>query len=172
MWEGMILLATASDRAQECATVLQDSTAQATHCAKNLYEALGFLRSTEYVAVVLDQCLLDADSEDAYLVLQHLGTAIPVAVNCALCGIDRVAREVSAALKRREVEVNNARKSAEASLRSELRDPLTAVLLNCDLLQEMCGLPRAALEKIAVIQEKALDLAGRIHVKEELASKA
>lgn len=45
-------------------------------------------------------------------------------------------------------------------------------VLNCDLLQEMCGLPRAALEKIAVIQEKALDLAGRIHVKEELASKA
>jgi hypothetical protein len=53
-----------------------------------------------------------------------------------------------------------------------LRDPLTAVLLNCDLLQEMGGLPRTALEKIAVIQEKALDLAGRIDVREELASKA
>jgi hypothetical protein len=107
-----------------------------------------------------------------HLILQHLGTAIPVAVNCALCGIDRVAREVCAALKRREIEVSNARKSAEAALRSELREPLTAVLLNCDLLQEMCGLPRTALEKIAVIEEKALDLASRIEVKEELATKA
>jgi hypothetical protein len=65
MWEGMILLVTASDRAQECATALQIPTAQSTQCAKNLYEALGLLRSSEYVAVILDQCLLDADPEDA-----------------------------------------------------------------------------------------------------------
>ena len=168
----MILLAIASDRAQECATALQVATDQSVHIAKTLHDCLGLLRANEYVAVVVDECLLDSDPEQGELIIQHLGTAIPVYVNCALCGIGRLVRDVCAAMRRREIEVRNAWDAAEARLRSELREPLTAVLLNCDLLLEMPGLPAVVREKIAIIEEMARAVSDRLEVTVETASKA
>jgi signal transduction histidine kinase len=164
----MILLITGSERAQECATALQVASDQPTHSARTLYEALGLLRSNVYIAVVVDQCLLDADPEQNELIIRHLGTAIPVYVNCALCGIDRVVREVGAALSRREIEVSKARKAAEEALCSELREPLTAVLLNCDLLLEIPGLASSVREKITVIEEMAREVSNRLEREEAI----
>jgi hypothetical protein len=160
----MILLLTASQRAQECATAVQVATGQPTDFASTLSEALGLLRSKEYAAVILDQCTLEADPEHGDLLLQHLRTATPIPVNCALAGIERIVREVRAALARREIEVCNARNSAESALRTELREPLTAMLLNCDILLEMPGLSQSAREKLEIVQEMAHRLADRLEV--------
>lgn len=165
----MILLITASERAHECATALQVATDQPTHCAKTLCEALDLLRCNEYVAVTVDQCLLDSEPEQSEFIIQHLGTAIPIHVNCALCGIDRIVGEVVAALHRREIEISKARRAAEEQLRSELREPLTAVLLNCDLLLDLLDLPPSIREKVSVMERMTREVCNRLEVKEESA---
>ena len=168
----MILLLTASERAQECSTAVQLATGQPTHCASALLEAMGLLRSSEYDAVVLDQCVLDADPEQGDLLLQHLRTATPVYVNGALAGIERIIRDLRAALARRQIEISKARNHSESILRSELREPLTALLLNCDLLLEMPSLEPAARAKVATIQEMGHHLADRLEVCHTTATQA
>ena len=160
----MILFLTASKRAQECATAVQVATGQPTECCSTFREALSLLRSKEYAAVIVDQCAFDVDPEQGDLLLQHLRTATPVSVNCALAGIERIVGEVRAALARREIEVCNARSSAESALRSELREPLTAILLNCDILLEIPDLSQNAREKLEVVQAMAHHLADRLEV--------
>lgn len=167
----MILLLTASERSQECATALQVATGQPTHCVGALFDAIGRLRSSEYQAAVLDQCVLDADLEQADLLIRHLGTATPVYVNGALAGIERIVDDVRTALSRRQIEICNARNYAESALRSELRAPLTALLLNCDLLLEMT-LDRGARSKIEVIQEMGRHMADCLEVHDTTATHA
>lgn len=168
----MILLLTASPRAQECATALQVATGQPTHCIGALYDAMGLLRSNEYQAVVLDQCLLDADPEQGDLLIQRLGTATPVFVNGALAGVERIVGDLRAALARRQIEICNARNHAESALRSELREPLTALLLNCDLLLEIPTLDQSIRSRIGTIQEMGRHLADRLEVGDTTATHA
>lgn len=163
----MILLVTAAERARECGDALQLATDQPTQCATTLSDALSLLRSNEYMAVVLDQCLLDADPEQSELITLHLDSAMPISVNCALSGVDRVVREVLVALRRREIEVSSSLRLVEAELRSGLRDPLTAVILNCDLLLEMSGLPQIVRERIALIEEKAREIGSRLELNQK-----
>jgi signal transduction histidine kinase len=160
----MILLVTASERIQECALAVQVATSQPTHPARTLHDALGLLRSNEYLAVIIDQCLLDSDPQQGDLLIQHLGVATPVYVNGAVTGIERIVRDVRAALARREVEVSSARTSAESALRSELREPLTALLLNSDLLLEIADLPQQARSKAEAVQQLARRVADWLEV--------
>ena len=160
----MILFTTASQRAAECVTALHVATNQTTHGANSMHEALGMLRSNEYVVVVIDQCLLDGEPDGDRLLVQHLGPAIPVYVNCALCGVERIVRDVRLALARREIEIRKARQCAEEALRQTLRVPLTAILLNSDLLVEMSNVPANAREKAEAIQEMARQLAAQVEV--------
>ena len=78
------------------------------------------------------------------MVLQHVGTAIPVYVNFAICGMERVVRELRAALHRRKREVLLARQGAEQGLRNELKDTITAILLSCELALQTPNLQATA----------------------------
>ena len=101
MTEDMILLITPSSRGQECAQALLATTSLPTHVASTLQAAVAKLREQEYLAVVIDQCLMEVEPDEGELMLQHLGSAFPVYVNCAISGIERVVREVRSALSRR-----------------------------------------------------------------------
>jgi len=90
----MILLITPSIRARDCAQAIQETLREETQAASNLREALAHLRSQEYSGVVLDQAFLDSDPDESEVVLQHIGTAIPVHVNFGISRMDRVVREV------------------------------------------------------------------------------
>jgi hypothetical protein len=80
--------------------------------------------------------------------MQHLGTAIPVQVNLAISGLDRVVREVRAAVDRRKREEAAARQAAVGTLHSELNGTLTALLLECELALRVPGIPAAVTEKL------------------------
>jgi hypothetical protein len=90
--EGMILLITPSARSRECAQAVEAATGHPTHAASTLQEAGGKLRSQEYSAVIVDQFLLEVEPDESDQMLQHMGTAIPVCVNFAISGIERVVR--------------------------------------------------------------------------------
>ncbi len=140
----MILLVTPSARANDCATAMHAAVEDDVLVAGSFRQALGYLRQQEFAAVVVDESLEAAEPQDGELLLQHLGTAVPVFLHFGVAGIDRVIRELRLALRRRNLEFSTARRDAEQLLRSQLRGTLTALLLSCELALEVRNLPSAA----------------------------
>jgi hypothetical protein len=149
----MILLVTPSERASGCAAALHKATSEDVVVAGSLARATTFLRTESYIAVVLDQHLLETEPQEAETVLEHLGTAIPVQVNLAISGMERLVREVRAAVQRRRIEEAIARQAAMGRLHSELDGTVTALLLSSELALESAGLSAAAAEKLASVHE-------------------
>ncbi len=149
----MILLVTPSERAPECAAALHEGTGEEVAVAASLARAATLLRAEGYLAVVLDQYLVETEPHEAENTLEHLGTSILVPVNLAISGMERLVREVRAALQRRQREEIRARQAAIGRLRSELNGTITALLLSSELVLETAGLPAAAAEKIEAVHE-------------------
>ena len=149
----MILLITSSERAPECAAAVKTATGEAVVVAENLALATARLREESYLAVVLDQHLLETEPHEAEIMLEHLDTAIPVQVNLAICGMERLVREVRAAVQRRHCEETKARQAALGHLQSELNGTITALLLLAELALETGGMSAVATEKVQSIHE-------------------
>ena len=96
----MILLITPSARAQDCAKALHEATQETTQVADTLRQALAHLRAQEFSAVVIDQSFLETEPDESETVLEHIGMAIPVHINFAISGMERLIREIRAALYR------------------------------------------------------------------------
>lgn len=144
----MILLVTPNLRAEDCAATLNEATGEEVVVAESLRRAAALLRTESYTAVVVDQYLMETESDEIETAMHHLGTAIPVQVNLAISGKERLAREIRAAVHRRQREQVAARQAAIGMLHSELNGTLTALLLSCELALEIPGLPPAAVEKL------------------------
>ena len=127
-------------------------------------EAGAKLRSQEYSAVIIDQFLLEAEPDGSDQISQHLGTAIPMHVNFAINGVERTAREIRTALRRRQQEEQVARQSAAPEMRGELKERVTALLLSCDLALSEPGVPKPAAEKIEVMHDLACEIRTRLGV--------
>jgi hypothetical protein len=149
----MILLVTWSGRARECAAALEQAMGGQVVVAESLPRATTLLRADCYLAVVLDQYLLEADPREAETALAHLGTAIAVPVNLGISGMERLVREVRAAVERRQREEAGARKAVLGRMYGELNGTVTALLLSSELALETPGLPAAAAVKIESVHE-------------------
>lgn len=158
----MILLITASARAQECAQAIQQATTENVQIASTLQQAAAQLRSSEYSAVVIDQFLVEAEPDETELVMQHLGTAVALHINFAISGVERVIREVRAALNRRKRETIAARREAEQILRSELKGTVTALLLSCEMALGVPNLPQTAESKLRTVYDLAREMRSKI----------
>jgi len=160
----MILLLTPSARGPECADSLHAATGEETHWAQSLQEAATRLREQTYSAVVIDQFLLETEPESGEQIVEHLGTAFPVYVNFAVTGMERLVREVRAALHRRKREETAARRAVAEQMRSEMSETLTAMLLSCELAMSVPDVPLLAAEKIRTIDDLARELRLRLGV--------
>jgi hypothetical protein len=158
----MILLITPSARGQECATTLKEATGNETRWAENLQQAMGRLREETYSAVVIDQFLLETEPEESDRMLEHLGSALPVYLNFAVTGMDRLVREVRSALHRRKREETQARRAVEEQMRSEFGETLTAMLLSCQLAMAVPDVPPPAADKIRAIDNLAREMRVRL----------
>jgi signal transduction histidine kinase len=162
----MILLITPSQRGSECATAIETAIAQPAQAVKSFQEATFCLRAHNYTAVVIDECLLDAEPDQASLVLKHIQTAIPIYVNGAINGISRIVEKVQSALQRRTHDEAAARLSALASLRSELREPLTGIILNCELILDVPNVAFAVKDKVRAVHDLARQLGAKFQLDE------
>jgi len=158
----MILLITPSVRAQECARAIEQATTEGVQVATTLQQAGVQLRSQEFVAVVIDQSLVEAEPDESDVVMQHLGTATALHVNFAISGVERVVRELRAALNRRKREALAARREAEQSLRSELKGTVTALLLSCEMALDVPNLPAPAENKLRAVYDLAREMRSKI----------
>ena len=158
----MILLITSSARAPECAQAIQQATVDNVQIASTLQQAGAQLRSAEYAAVVIDQFLVEAEPDETELVMQHLGTAVALHINFAISGVERVVRELRAALNRRKREALAARREAEHVLRSELKGTVTAMLLSCEMALGLPNLPQTAETKLRAVYDLAREMRSKI----------
>jgi hypothetical protein len=160
----MILLTSSLSSAQKCAGALEEATGEPTVVAAALPDALAKLQAQEFSAVVLDQLLLDAEPDDAEVVLKHLGGAVPVYLNFALANLDRVTRELRAALSRRNREVIAAKREAEQALRHELNEKMTALMLSCEMALQVPNLPELAETKMRAVDALAKEMREKLGV--------
>jgi len=160
----MILLITPFAKSQQCAEAIQQATGEMVQVAPALRQAVAQLREQQYTAVVMDQLALEAEPEECELITEHLESAIPVHVNFAISGAERVIREIRAALHRRKKEAQTARAEAEAALRNELKGTVTALLLSCELALDVPGLPAQAEEKLRAGHDLARELSSKLRL--------
>lgn len=143
-----------------------EATGEEVILADNLSQATSRLRTESYVAVVLDQYLLETEPDETETVMRHLGTAISLQLNLAISGMDRLVREVRAGVLRRRREEETAREAATSALHNELNGTVTALLLSCELALSTPGMPLAAVEKV----QSAHDLVKALRSKLESAA--
>jgi hypothetical protein len=158
----MILLITSLENAQDCAKALQEITSEPVGVAATLSEAVAQLQAQEFSAVVIDQLLLDAEPDDAETIVKHMGTAVPVYSNFAVSGIERISRELRSALHRRKRELVAAKQEAEQTLRSQLKDTITALLLSCEMALDVPNLPLFAETKMRAVDALAREMRAKL----------
>ncbi len=105
------------------------------------------------MAVVLDQYLVETQPQEAVTMFEHLSAAIPLQVNFGISGMERLVRDVCAAVQRRGREAVGARQAAIHKLHGELNGTVTALLLSSELALGTPGLPPAAAEKLQSVHE-------------------
>ena len=93
----MLLVITPSAKALGSVQAIQQITSEEIHVAATSSHALARLRAQEYVALLLEQAFMETEPVESDMMLEHIGTAVPVQVNFAINGMDRVARELRAA---------------------------------------------------------------------------
>jgi hypothetical protein len=154
----MLLVITPSAKALGSVQAIQQVTSEETHVVATSSQALAQLRAREYVAVLIDQAFMETEPVESDLVLEHIGTAVPVHVNFAINGMDRVARELRAALRRHEKQVLRARQEVKQTLRNELKSTITALLLSCEMALQISDLQSGAESRMRTVHELAQEI--------------
>ncbi len=120
------------------------------------------LRHREFSVVVIDDCMAETNPGAADLLWQSLGMAVPVYTNFAFAGGARLAREVQAAILRREQQQVHALRAAASQLENELKSTVTGLLLQSQLaLAEPALTPRLT-GKLTLVAELAGSLRRRL----------
>lgn len=154
------------------------SISGAEHCAASLSKQLGLpvevvpsrregmvaLRRREYTIVVIDEPIAEASPEGAEMLWKQAGLAIPLQINFAISGTNRLIREVRAALQRRDLEQQLAMRAATSAIESELRDTVTGLLLHSQLAlaEPLVSAPLTA--KLQTVAQLAGNLRTRLQV--------
>jgi hypothetical protein len=154
----MLLVITPSAKARSCAQAIQEVTSEETHVAVTSSQARAQLRVREYVAVLIDQAFLETEPVESDMVLQQIGTAVPVHVNFAINNMDRVGRELRAALVRHQKAVLLIRQEAQHALRNALKGTITALLLSCELALQVPDLQSGAESRMRTVHELAKEI--------------
>jgi hypothetical protein len=150
--------------------------ADATRVAESLSSALGCpvkvasshragvteLRHRDYSVVVVDDCTAEANPAATDMLWQNLGMAVPMQVNFAFQGSSRLAREVQAAIGRRELHQVRALRAAASLLESELKSTVTGLLLQSQLALADPELTPKLTGKLELVAELAGSLRRRL----------
>ena len=162
----MILLVTTCDRGEECAAAIQKGTGEQVRVMKSTRQPLTNGETEQLqgkiTVVVMDDGLIDSEPVSAQELLDSMETSVPVFINFAISGLDRIVREVRMALHRHQREQLQAMQAAESMLRGEVKDTVTGILLSSQLALETPDLPKAAQAKVQNIYELALALRTRL----------
>jgi len=164
---GMILLVTDCARGPQCAAALQRSTGERVEIIKSVRRCAQVLQDdklpvSSLIAVVVDSALIESESSAAEELLERADTALPIIINLAISGIDRVVRDVKLALQRYSKQRLLAMQAAESILRSQVKSAVTGILLSSQLALALPSLPPEAEVKMRAVHQLALSLRARL----------
>jgi hypothetical protein len=162
----MILMIWSSERARDYAFSIEHALQEPVQIAASLHEGCDRLRSDEFSAVIVDQWITEAEPEPTSILFDHLGPAVPLFVNFGISGVERILRELRAALSRRGREMVLARHVARQGLRDELKDDVTALLLSCDVALQETGVSKGSAERLRKIRELAQQITMKLALSE------
>jgi hypothetical protein len=153
-----VLIITPMSDAAPIADTLSTTLGCPVKVAANQKAGVTELRHHDYSVVVVDDCTAEANPAATELLWQSLGMAVPVQINFAFHGGPRLAREVQAAIARREQQQVRAMRAAASLLESELKSTVTGLLLQSQLaLAEPEVTPKVA-GKLELVAELASSL--------------
>ncbi len=158
----MILLITSSNRASDYSVALEHAIGEEAEIANTSRRALTQLRNSEYSAMVIDEAFVESEPDAIDTLLRHAGMAVPVYVNLAISGPQRVVRDVKVTLRRQEESRLIAIRAAESLLRTELRGAVTGILLSTELALRTPDLPMEAVEKMRSVCQLASEIRSRL----------
>ena len=153
-----VLIVSGMEGAENCAAAIARLLGLECEAAHGRKAAIVALKRHEYAALVMDEGIIDTDPAGAEAIWEHAGLAIPVQVNFALAGVERLAREIRMALNRRERELALAQEAAAAAIESELKSTVAGLLLHSQLALQDRDIPAPIAEKLRVVA----DLAGSL----------
>jgi CheY-like chemotaxis protein len=156
----IILLIAAEAIAQPLAEMLREQVAAEVQTVPNRRSAIAVLRRHDYSLIVLDESLSNMDPDAADELYKTAAGAHLLEVNFGLSNMQRVLRQVRAALTRRAIERQHARAAAALALTNELNSTLAGLLLESQLaLREAAPAQRPKLRHVV---ELASDLRDRL----------
>jgi hypothetical protein len=120
------------------------------------------LRHRDYSVVVVDDCMAETNPAATEVLWQSFGMAVPVQINFALHGSSRLAREVQAAIGRREQQQVLAMRAAASLLENELKSTVTGLLLQSQLALAEPQLTPKLTGKLELVAELAGSLRRRL----------
>ncbi len=153
-----ILIVTGIEGAANCAAVVAEKLGSEVDVADGRRAALGALRKREFAVVVVDETLAVCDPAAAEAIWEHAGLAIPLQMNFALSGAERLIREIRAALHRRHREEALARQVATGAIESELRTTVAGLLLHSQLALSAGEMPTPVADKLRIVADLANNL--------------
>ncbi len=161
-----ILMITAAEGLEGCIAELRNGLNLDVDVAGSRRMAMQAMTRREFAVVVLDQALAESDPEGAELVWKHSGLAVPVQVNFALSSPARMMREVRAALQRREQEMALSLRAAAAAVDGEVKNAVTAMLLESQLALKDDDLTPAARKRLTTVAQLAETLRRKLETAE------
>jgi hypothetical protein len=156
------LIITATDGIESRAAELAVRLQLMVEIASTRGAALRLLSRRGYAIVILDQILADSDADGSELIWKNAGVAIPLQINFALSGSSRLEREIKGALARRAREQQLAVAAAAAAVDDELKNAITALLLESRLALAEENLPPRVESRLRMLLEMADRLRERV----------
>jgi len=160
-----ILLISAMTGAENCAANLAKQLSFSVHVAIDRKEGLSMLRKRSYSIVIVDDSIAEGDPRGAEMLWRYTGLAIPLQINFALSGTARLARDVRAALNRREQEQALAMRAAAYTIESQLKSTMTGLLLQSQLALAEPAVTAPVASKLRMV----IELAGSLRLQLERA---
>lgn len=134
-----VLLVAPEPGATVLAQTLRHQLEAIVEVASSGRDSLTSLRREQFDLVVLEENLAMAEPEATQAIYAAAGATAIVEVNFGICNLDRVVRQVRAALARRAADEAKARKAASVTLHNELNASLTGLLLESQLALRQAG---------------------------------
>jgi hypothetical protein len=157
----VLIISPMADAAQ-VAAALANTLECSVNVAANHRAGLIALRHHDYSVVVVDDCIAEANPTAAQLLWQSFGMAVPVQINFAFSGGSRLAREVQAAIGRREQQQVMALRAAASLLENDLKSTLTGLLLQSQLALAEPEIPPGLAVKLELVAKLAGTLRRRL----------
>lgn len=159
-----VLMVSPAEGLDECLRELKQHLGLDIEVAANRRAAQHALGQRQYAALLLDTQWVESDPDGTDTLCHQAGLAIPVQINFALSSPSRVVREVRGALVRREQEMALSMRAAAAAIDMEVKNAVTALLLQSQLALQAEDLSAAAREKIHNIIQLSEDLRNKVEV--------